>query len=119
MDPVIAFLVDQNFNEDIVDGLTRREQGLEFTRARDAGLAEAPDPAVLEWAAAHGLVLLTHDRKTVPSFAYARVANGLPMPGVFLVSADMPIGKAIKELLLAVHCLTAEDCTNRVTYFPL
>ena len=56
-----------------------------------------PDPMVLEWAAARGLVLLTHDRKTIPPFAYARVAAGLPMPGVFLVSDDMPIGQAIDE----------------------
>ena len=46
------FLVDQNFNEHIVDGLTRRDATLEFTLARDVGLAEAADPTVLEWAAA-------------------------------------------------------------------
>jgi len=28
---LIAFLVDQNFNEDIVDGLTRRDAALAFT----------------------------------------------------------------------------------------
>jgi hypothetical protein len=36
---VIAFLVDQNFTEHIVDGLTRRDATLAFTHARDAGLA--------------------------------------------------------------------------------
>jgi len=34
---VIAFLVDQNFNEHIVDGMTRREAALEFTHVRDIG----------------------------------------------------------------------------------
>jgi hypothetical protein len=28
-------------------------------------------------------------------FAYERVAAGLPMPGVFEVSLDMPMGQAI------------------------
>jgi hypothetical protein len=42
---VIAFLVDQNFNEHIVDGLTRRNARLEFTHVRDLGMATAPDPA--------------------------------------------------------------------------
>jgi Domain of unknown function (DUF5615) len=88
---VISFLVDHNFNEDIVDGLTRRDVTLEFTYVRDVGLAAAPDPTMLECAATAGLVLLTHDRKTVPSFAYARVAARLPMPGVSLVSGDMPL----------------------------
>jgi predicted nuclease of predicted toxin-antitoxin system len=116
---VIALLVDQNFNEHIVAGMIRRNAALEFTYARDVGLAEAPDPGVLEWAAGHGMVLLTHDRKTVPLFAYTRVADGLPMPGVFLVSSDMPIGRAIEELLIAAGCLSAEECRNQVYHFPL
>ena len=33
-DPVIAFLVDQNFNEHIVDGLTRRDAALTFSHVR-------------------------------------------------------------------------------------
>jgi hypothetical protein len=116
---LIAFLVDQNFNEHIVDGLTRRDSTLEFTHVRDVGLASAPDPAVLEWAAANGLVLLTHDRKTMPSHAYDRVAAGLPMPGVFLVNDDMPIGEAIDQLLIAADCLDPSECKDIVKYFPL
>ena len=101
---MIAFLVDQNFNEHIVDGLTRRDPTLEFTHVRDVGLAAAPDQMILEWAAEHRLVLLTHDRKTVPLLAQARVAQGLPMPEVFLLRDDLPIGQAIDELLVAAVC---------------
>lgn len=82
---MIAFLVDQNFSERIVDGLTRRDMSLGFTLARDEGLAAVPDEELLEWSAAHGVVLLTHDGRTIPPLAYGRVAQGLPMPGVFLV----------------------------------
>jgi predicted nuclease of predicted toxin-antitoxin system len=116
---VIEFLVDENFNEDIVDGLTRRDPTLEFTHVRDVGLGAAPDPKILEWAATYGLVLLTHDRKTIPPFANARIAAGLPMPGVFLVSNDMPICQAIEELLIAVHCLSPDECKDIVKYFPM
>ncbi len=103
---MIAFLVDQIFNEHIVAGMARRNETLEFTYVRDVALAEATDPVVPEWAALHDLVLLTHDRKTVPSFAYTRVADDLPMPGVFLLSSDLPIDRAIEELLIAVGCLS-------------
>jgi hypothetical protein len=115
----MEFLVDQNFNEDIVDGLTRRAASLEFTHVRDVGLAAAPDSEILEWAAVRGLILLTHDRKTVPPFAYARVAAGLPMAGIVLVSNKMPVGEAIDELLIAVHCLSPDECKNLVRYFPM
>jgi hypothetical protein len=96
---VIQFLVDQNFNEHIVDALTRRDEQLVFFHVRDIGLAASADLVVLQWAASHDLVVLTHDRQTMPSFAYTRVKDNLPMPGVFLVSDAMPIGQAIDELL--------------------
>ena len=116
---MIAFLVDQNVNEHIVDGLTRRDPTLELTHVRDVGLTEASDPAILEWAAAKGLVVLTHDRKTIPAYTYERVSARLPMPGVFLVSDDMPVGQAIEELLIAAHCLSADECKDFVKYFPM
>jgi predicted nuclease of predicted toxin-antitoxin system len=116
---VIRFLVDQNFNEHTVEGLSLRDPSLDLLRVREVGLASAPDPTILEWAAANDRVLLTHDRRTIPPFAYARVAAGQPMPGVFLVSDDMPIGQAIDEILLAVHCLTPVECKDVVKYFPM
>jgi predicted nuclease of predicted toxin-antitoxin system len=116
---LIPLLVDQNFNEHIVDGLTRRNAALDLIHVRDVGLADSPDPVILEWAAMQGRVLLTHDRKTIPRFAHARVAAGQPMPGVFLVSDDMPIGQAIDELLIAIHCLSRDECKDIVKYFPL
>lgn len=54
---MISFPVDQNFNEHIVGGMTRRNEALEFIHVRDVGLAEADDPTVLEFAAAHCLSL--------------------------------------------------------------
>jgi hypothetical protein len=55
----------------------------------------------------------------MPPFAIARVAAGLSMPGVFLVSDAMPIGQAIEELLIAAYCLSPDDCNNRIYRFPI
>jgi predicted nuclease of predicted toxin-antitoxin system len=116
---VIALLVDENFNADILNGLRRRDPGLDIVHVNEVGLAATPDPTILDWAAAQNRVLLTHDRRTIPPFAYSRVAAGQPMPGVFLVDGDLAIGRAIEELLLAVHCLSAEECKDIVKYFPM
>ena len=43
---------------------------VDIVRVQDVGLAGSPDPAILAWAASEGRVLLTHDRETVPGFAY-------------------------------------------------
>lgn len=97
----------------------QREPSLDLLHVRDVGLAAAPDPTILEWAATQDRVLLTHDRRTIPSFANERVATGQAMAGVFLVSDNMPTGEAIDELLIAVHCLTVEECKDIIKYFPL
>ena len=116
---MIRLLVDQNFSGHIHEGLTRRQPDLDLVHVRDVGLAAAPDSALLEWAATHGRVVVTHDRRTIPACAYARVADGQLMPGVFLVSDQMPTGQAIDEILLAIHCLSPEECKDIVRYFPL
>ena len=85
---MIRLLVDQNFNGHILDGLTRHDPGLNFLHVRNVGLAAAPDPVLLEWAATQDRVLLTHDRRTIPAFAYSRVATSQRMPGVFLVGGQ-------------------------------
>jgi predicted nuclease of predicted toxin-antitoxin system len=90
-----------------------------ISSAQNVGLSATPDPEILAWAAAEGRILLTHDRDTMPNFANERVRAGQPMPGVFLVSNRMPLGQAIDELLLAIACLSLEECKDCVRFFPL
>jgi uncharacterized protein DUF5615 len=116
---VLPLVSDENFNGDIVRGLLRRSPELDLVRVQDVGLSGTDDPAILEWAAGAGRIVLTHDRRTVPRFAYERLQAGLPLPGVFVVDDSAPVGKMIEEILLAVECGGAEDWKDQVTYFPL
>jgi predicted nuclease of predicted toxin-antitoxin system len=116
---VLKLVSDENFNADILRGLYRRRPDLDVVRVQDIGLSASPDPDVLAWAAVEGRILLTHDRDTLPNFAYDRVHAGQPLPGVFLVSDLMPVGQAIDEILLAIECLSPEECKDFVRFFPL
>jgi hypothetical protein len=116
---VLRLVSDENFDGDILRGLYRRCPELDVVRVQDAGLSATPDPDVLAWAAAEGRILLTHDRDTMPNYAYDRVRAGQAMPGVFLVSDLMPVGQAIEEILLAVACFTPDECRDFVRFFPL
>src|SRR5207245_10099000 len=109
----------ESFKGDIVRGLQARLTGLDLVRAQDAGLMQTPDPQVLAWAAAEGRILLTHDRRTVPRYAYDRVRAGEPMPGVIVVSNLMPLGQAIDELELLITCSLPDELRDRVQYVPL
>jgi predicted nuclease of predicted toxin-antitoxin system len=116
---VLKLVSDENFDGDILRGLYRRRPDLDVVRVQDVGLSATSDPAILEWAASEGRILLTHDRDTMPNFAYDRVRAGQPMPGVFLVCDHMPLGQAIDEILLAAECLPPEECKDVVRFFPL
>jgi hypothetical protein len=111
--------VDENFNNDILRGLLRRNPDLDVVRVRDAGLSGADDPTVLEWAAQEGRVLLTHDVGTITRYAYERVQAGQAMPGVFEVSRSVPIGLAIEDLLLIAECSLDGEWEGQVRYLPL
>jgi predicted nuclease of predicted toxin-antitoxin system len=96
---VIKLATDESFDGDILRGLVRRQPNLDIVRIQDTQIARASDPAILEWAAAAERIVLTHDRDTLPNFAYELVRTGKPMAGVFLVSDQMAKGQAIEELL--------------------
>jgi hypothetical protein len=116
---VLKLVSDENFNADILRGLYRQCPGLDIVRVQDIGLSATPDPDILAWAAVENRILLTHDRDTMPFWAYSRLSAGQAMPGVFLVSDHMPVGQAIDEILLAVDCLMPDECANFVRFFPL
>ena len=116
---MLRYAADENFNNDIVWGLLRRNSELDILRIQDAGLAGADDPAVLAWAADTGRILLTHDVKTITRYAYERVARGESIPGVVEVSRLIPIGVVIDDLLLLAEASTEDEWQGHILYLPL
>lgn len=110
---------DENFNGDIVRGLLLRLPELNLVRVQDHGLEGSIDPVVLAWAAENDRIILTHDRATLPNFAYERVVAGDVMLGVFVVNDRLPVGRAIEELVLVATCSEASEWVGRVLYLPL
>ena len=116
---MLRLLSDENFNGDVVRGLLLRRPDLDLVRVQDVGLSGADDPTILNWAAEQGRILLTHDRKTVPNFAYERIRSGLSMTGVFVLGDKFPVGQAIDELLLIAECSDPNEWLDRVEFLPL
>lgn len=115
----IRLLVDEDFDNDILRGLLRRQPGVDVVRVQDVGLSGADDSTVLAWAADQNRVLLTHDVSSMKAHAYDRIARSLPMPGVFAVSQDLPVGRAIEEVLLLAQCSVPGEWEAQVRHLPL
>lgn len=116
---MLRLAADENFNYDVIRGVLRRNPEVDITSVQDAGLSGADDPTVLEWAACECRVLLTHDVATMTRYAYERVQSGKPMPGVFEVGRNVPIGTAIEEILLIAEYSLEGEWEGQVRYLPL
>lgn len=116
---MLRLAADENFNRNIVRGLLRLKPDLDIICIQDVGLTAADDPTILEWAAGQNRLLLTHDVSTITRYAYERVQEDLPMPGVFEVSRKVPVGPAIEDILLIAECSLENEWEGQVRYLPV
>ena len=115
----MRFAADENFNGTILKELLKLFPDLDIVRVQDTELYQAPDPAVLEWAAQENRIIITHDVQTLVNDAYARVEEGLPVPGVILIPGTLPVGQALHDLELTIGAGNPGDFADRVTYIPI
>jgi predicted nuclease of predicted toxin-antitoxin system len=116
---VISFLADENLKRKIISGLFRRNPSVDVFTAQNAGLTGVDDRTLLEWAAQHNRVLLTHDVQTLVGFAWEFVRLGKPMAGVIVLGRNLRVSQAVEELLLIAECSEPEEWAGVVTYLPL
>jgi hypothetical protein len=116
---MIALALDENFNNDILRGMQRRNPALDLIRVQDHAVSGQPDEAVLEWAAQNNRIVISHDVTTLNKHAFDRVAAGKRMPGVFQVPRSVPLSVAIEELVLIAECSLPGEWEGQVRYLPL
>lgn len=115
---MLRFVADENFNNRILRALRRETPELDVIRVQDTEIYQASDPAVLEWAAQNGRVLLTHDINTMTKYANERLQLGEAMPGVMVVSDDAAIGSVLDEIWLYATTAEPQEVENRIVYMP-
>ena len=68
---MLRLLIDENFDHRILRGVKLRLPQLDYLAVQDTELKGIKDPPLLAWAAENNRVLVTHDLKTIPKFAYS------------------------------------------------
>ncbi len=110
---------DENLHRGIVNGLLRHDPRIDIVSIQQSPLEGADDPTVLEWAAATGRVLLSHDLATIPKYARDRLAAGRKMPGVIAIRQDLPLGRVLEDLILMIECSLEGEFEGRIEFLPL
>ena len=116
---MIRFLADEDIKHQIYSGVRRRLPELDIIRVQDVGLRTFRDERVLEFAAEENRILLTHDVSTMRAPAVARLMAGKPMPGVFEISQDLPIGRAVDEIVMIAECSRDDEWVGMIQFLPL
>ena len=114
----VKYLFDEDLNGRIVRGVRRRIPDLDSTTVQEADLPEASDPAVLDWAAAQGRIVITHDHRTLRTCAEERLKLGLPMTGLILVRQATGLGQVIDDLVLIAEASNAEEWEGKIVFLP-
>ena len=112
------FQADADFNHKILLGLRRREPSVDFLDAHEGGVIGLSDPEVLRVAAESNRILVSHDRKTMPSH-FARFREKRSSAGLIIVSQDLDIGAAIDELLLIWVATDLEEWVEHIGFVPV
>lgn len=114
----ICYQADADLNQNIVTGVLRREPTIDFRTATAAKLEGVKDGEVLAIAAKQKRILISHDRKTMPS-EFAQFISDRQSSGVIIVSRKVPIETIIEELILIWAVSNAEEWINRIAKIPL
>ena len=114
----VRFQADADLNEILVKAVLRREPGIDFQTASAAGLAGLSDQDVLALAAKSGRVLVTHDRKTIPTH-FAQSIAAQSSAGVLIVPQRLPVAQVVEDLILIWAATEAAEWTNRMHSLPL
>lgn len=116
----MKLLADEDLNGNIVRGLVRRHPEIDLVRVQDIPeLFEQDDRTVLEWAAVADRVIVSHDENTMTAHALDRLAESLPMSGLFIVPQSLSVGLAIEDLLLIDGCRVEGEWEGRILFLPL
>jgi len=115
----MKFLADENFNNDILRGVWRRIPEASFIRVQDTEIAGTDDLRVLEYAAEQGYIVLTHDVNTLRGIFYKRVEAEQPVPGVFLVPKQIPIGRVVDEPEMIILASEQSEWDGKINYVSL
>lgn len=105
----ISFHLDENADPDIAKGL--RRYGIDATTSQEAGLLGTEDSTQLQFAVAHGRVIVTHDQDLL--------ALSASQPHCGIAYCDMntrSTGQIINSLILIYEVLTPEEMKGRIEY---
>jgi len=117
----VCLLLDEHVPLLIQEQLERMEPKMQVYAIGD-GIAPpkgAPDPDILRWIEAHGCMLVTNNRATMPVHLQAHLAQERHVLGIVQLPRRMNIGAILDDLLLIWGASLPGEFQDQIVYLPL
>jgi hypothetical protein len=117
----LQYLLDENVDVRYRGQLLRHAPALivKAINDPDAPSKEAKDPEILQWCEAHGFLLVTNNRRSMPRPLADHLASGGHVPGIFVLDPEMSMGQTIEELILIAEASFIDEYKDSIIYSPL
>jgi len=115
------YLLDEHINPAIQRQLRRLIREIDVRCVGDANdsVKGTLDEDMLDWAATNEFILVSEDRRTLPSTIAARLWIGNHIAGVLFVRSSSRIGDIIETLELIWHTSEQEEFLDCTLFIPL
>lgn len=117
----IRYLLDENVDPLFRRELLNRETAMVVWRVGD--LTAPPygmlDPDIFIWCQENSFVLVTNNRKSMPSHLRDHLAQGRHIPGIIVINDDMNVGDTIEQLILIWAASLQDEYRDLIIYLPL
>jgi hypothetical protein len=117
----LRYLLDAHVERAMALGLRQRDPELLVWRLGDPGAPsrDASDPAILRWCEAHGFVLVTNNRSTMPRHLADHLSGGGHIPGIFMLNPKLALVETIENLLDAASLSLEDEYRDQIRHLPL
>ncbi len=114
------FLLDENVEAAILRQLRRLYPEIELIAVGEANAPalQSQDPEVLAWIAAHNYLLVTHDRRSMPTHIADHYEQGGELPGVLLIRRGASIHQVVSYWHLLWSASEMAEYRNVISYIP-
>ena len=122
---MLAFLLDEDTHGGLAEAFRRRVRlgtlpAVDVIRVGDLGGPPAgiKDPELLIWAEEHDRVIVSNDKRTLPSHLQNHLASGRHSPGILFAKPGTSIAQLIDELVLISVACTPDDFRDSYQFLP-
>jgi hypothetical protein len=111
---MLSGFTDVHVRRDIVEGLRRWQ--MDVLTAREAGMTQSPDEALLDHALTLRRVMLTNDTDFLAIGSLRQQQGVVFAPVFYWPQAGRPVGECIRRVIAAASQMNYDESLSTITY---